>query len=261
LLIETCIIGLAFSRRSSLARFLVYKRKFAIQGIESQIHLEEQSQIILKKMSKKSVIEEINSLELSDYIGRLLKDTPLNYTTDSTNEFIITIESAATLSKEDLEQCFNLVFTTSKSDYENSSMGWHPKAKKKEMKLPDLRYLIVRADSKSLILGFASFMLTYEDGKEVVYLYEIHLDENIRGSGLGKHLLDIVQQTGQNAGLEKIMLTVFVHNIKANAWYHRLGFKVDEYSPGPRKLRNGVVKEPDYQILSKPLLSSLSSKD
>lgn len=31
------------------------------------------------------------------------------------------------------------------------------------------------------LIGFASFMPTYEDGKKVVYVYEIHLEEELRG--------------------------------------------------------------------------------
>jgi len=32
-----------------------------------------------------------------------------------------------------------------------------------------------------------------------------------------------------------------------------LGYGIDEYSPLPRKLRTGTIKEPDYHILSKLL--------
>ena len=101
--------------------------------------------------------------------------------------------------------------------------------------------------------AFASFMLTYEDGEEVVYLYEIHLGEELRGSGLGRYLMDLVENVGRKAGMGKCMLTVFMSNEAARKFYERLGYDVDEFSPGPRRLRNGVVKEADYVILSKKL--------
>lgn len=61
------------------------------------------------------------------------------------------------------------------------------------------------------------------------------------------------EDIGRRVGLEKTMLTVFKSNTKAVRFYKRCGFEIDEYSPQPRKLRNGTVKEPDYLILSKML--------
>lgn len=51
--------------------------------------------------------------------------------------------------------------------------------------------------------------------------------------------------------LEKTMLTCFVANEHARRFYERLGFEVDESSPGTRRLRGGKVFEPDYVIMSK----------
>ena len=128
------------------------------------------------------------------------------------------------------------------------------------MALPDLRYLLVKASSGgegkagSPVEGFLSFMLTYEDGREVVYCYEIHLASGLCGSGLGKQMMEVMEGIGKRVGVEKVMLTVFVENRGALKFYERLGYVEDEYSPRPRRLRNGVVKKPDYTILSKPLL-------
>lgn len=132
------------------------------------------------------------------------------------------------------------------------------------MKLPDMKYLIVRSppsgtdaadepDSPDTVLGFVSFMVTYEDGKEVIYCYEIHLSENARGKGLGKLLMGKMEEIGRRVGLEKAMLTVFKSNEMAREFYRRNGYVVDEYSPKPRRLRNGTVKEFGYEILSKSL--------
>lgn len=51
--------------------------------------------------------------------------------------------------------------------------------------------------------------------------------------------------------LKKVMLTCFVSNSKARAFYEKLGFDVDESSPGERKLRGGKVVVPDYCIMSR----------
>lgn len=189
------------------------------------------------------------------------------------------VYSAASISRADLEACLDLVELTSKEAYATSGVGWSRPKKCKEMKLPDMKYLIVRdaeppvaeresigrdADSlkeknprvtteKSRVIGFLSFMVTYEDGKEVIYCYEIHLAPVARGRGLGGFLMGRMEEIGRLVGLEKAMLTVFKCNEMARQFYERGGYEVDENSPQPRRLRNGTIKEFDYLILSKRL--------
>ena len=110
-----------------------------------------------------------------------------------------------------------------------------------------------RGEEERTVYGFCSFMLTLEDGLEVLYCYEIHLDERVRGKGIGKWMMGVLEEVGRRAEVEKAMLTVFRRNEVAVRFYERLGYGVDEFSPGPKKLRNGVVKEVDYLIMSKSL--------
>ncbi|KAJ6017842.1 hypothetical protein N7451_001221 [Penicillium sp. IBT 35674x] len=209
------------------------------------------------------------------------------------------VYSAATISTADLNACLDLVELTSSEDYAASGAGWSRPKKRKEMKLPDMKYLILRdcassadtrqagvgvgvgtdkadepkvkarssgnangglegsadehANNESGVLGFLSFMITYEDGKEVVYCYEIHLAAAGRGRGLGALLMARMEEIGRSVGVEKAMLTVFRSNVVACRFYEKVGYVVDEYSPQPRKLRNGTIKEFDYMILSKRL--------
>jgi len=48
------------------------------------------------------------------------------------------------------------------------------------MELLDMKYLLVKND-QDVVEGFCSFMPTYEDGFAVVYVYEIHLGEELQG--------------------------------------------------------------------------------
>lgn len=126
-----------------------------------------------------------------------------------------------------------------------------------------MRYLLVRqpdpnlpspaASNRREVHGFCSFMLTYEDGFAVVYIYEIHLAEPLLGIGLGKHLIGIVEAIGRSVGVDKSMLTVFRSNEKAVKVYEHLRYEVDEYSPQDRVFRDGTVKQSDHLILSKRL--------
>lgn len=140
--------------------------------------------------------------------------------------------------------------------------------KRREMRLRDLRYFLLGRGEEglfkeegpevggmgaSLVEGFLSFMLTWEDGIEVIYCYEIHLSERVRGKGVGKRLMGLLEEVGRKAEVEKAMLTVFKRNEKAVGFYEGLGYVVDEVSPRPKKLRGGVAKEVDYLIMSKEL--------
>ncbi|CAI7626741.1 unnamed protein product [Penicillium pancosmium] len=219
----------------------------------------------------------------------------------------LAVYSSSTIPPLDLEACLDLIEQTSGDAYTASGIGWSRPKKRKEMKLPDMKYLLVRGDSEhepegpllsaddaqgeprlavipdepvselksgsetrqkdkdqnesqrqssesARILGFLSFMVTYEDGKEVVYCYEIHLSRVARGRGLGGVLMNRMEGIGRLIGLEKAMLTVFKSNVAAREFYRKGGYEVDENSPQPRTLRNGTVKEWDYEILSKRLI-------
>lgn len=116
------------------------------------------------------------------------------------------------------------------------------------------------------ILGFLSFMPTFDDppneDRPVIYIYEIHLAQELRGGGLGKHMIMLVERIAKRVKLSKVMLTVFTRNTKAMAFYKSLGYTTDECSPSSsvgrtRKTRSmkavAKVVEADYQILSKEL--------
>ncbi|KAI4267325.1 MAG: hypothetical protein L6R38_008302 [Xanthoria sp. 2 TBL-2021] len=199
-------------------------------------------------------IEDANGLPLTTYRATFL---PTRLDSNAPNAiaqgpYSISFESSSTITAVDFEACFDLIASSSANAYATSSIGWSPVNKRKEMKLPDLRYLLLK-DATKQIHGFLSSMLTYEDGREVVYCYELHLSPAVQRQGLGKHLMSLMETIGMNAEVEKSMLTVFVENDTALKFYGGLGYSKDDYSPEPRKMRNGTVKMPTYVILSKSL--------
>lgn len=263
------------------------------------------------------LVERTNALSVHDFISRYVDSSQLHIdiTTKeddapTTVKAQIHIYSASTIPSLDFEGCFALIETTSSDDYKSSSMGWSPTKKRKEMRLPDMRYMVLRGPPQtpptsqrhhnnnnqpsstststsgdtsevsstseptdttpspaitpaastattattsphSEVLGFISFMTTYEDNKQVLYCYEVHIHPSLQGQGIGRHLMSLFEETGRRIGLEKGMLTVFRANEAAIKFYETLGYGIDEFSPGSRRLRNGTVKEPDYLILSK----------
>ncbi|RYP78921.1 hypothetical protein DL771_000306 [Monosporascus sp. 5C6A] len=167
------------------------------------------------------------------------------------DQYRLSLVRTANLSADDLQACFDLIEETSRKDYEPSSFGWKPSKKLAEMRSPDLRYILVK-NAASGLRGFASLMPTYEDGQPVVYCYEIHLKPELRGTGMSRLLMGFLGDVAANSPpITKVMLTCFLSNQRALGFYTKLGFSIDETSPGPRKLRSGKVFVPDYVIMSK----------
>jgi ribosomal protein S18 acetylase RimI-like enzyme len=217
------------------------------------------------------LVESVNSLDPSDFFQKYLPPETLSAITSDTSVLghsslrVILTGTGRSLTAENkgfLEQCLRLIESTSAADYRRSEVKWSVSKKRREMHLPDMRYVILVENHKDgraelNVAGFVSFMVTYEDGKEVIYSYEVHLAESWQGKGIGKKLMETVEGVGRKVGVEKSMLTVFKANKRAVKLYETLGYGEDEYSPKPRKLRNGTVKESSYVILSKGLRRDL----
>ncbi|KAF2810186.1 acyl-CoA N-acyltransferase [Mytilinidion resinicola] len=219
------------------------------------------------------LVRSTNALSTSDFQSRFLPQESrlLSFTPHAgvgldkpANNLTISFKASSEMSDADLEGCFSLVEETSSEAYRKSVVRWRPKAKKEEMRDPDMRYLIVRvadprhdasfsAHSNLPVNGFLSFMITHDDDYEyaVLYIYEIHLSESLRGCRVGAHLMHIAETIAQGIGLAEVMLTVFTSNVAAAKFYQKLGFSKDGTSPEPRVLRNGLEKPPDYLIMSK----------
>jgi ribosomal protein S18 acetylase RimI-like enzyme len=198
-----------------------------------------------------SLLDDLLAQDPLDFesLGALVLSTPLHFEL---------VRSGAFMSKAQLEACFKLVERTSSDAYKAASAGWHPKAKKEEMADKEMGYLLVKTAAKEArILGFISFMATCDEPprqeREVVYMYEIHLDESLRGCGLGSKLIRFVELVALKLGIFKTMLTVFRTNAGARALYERLGYSRDSSSPEDRVVRKRVI-EAEYLIMSKVLV-------
>lgn len=226
------------------------------------------------KTKPEELIDTINALSPSAFLDRFF---PPSSSLFQYRDYNITLKPVTALSEDEFMACFKLIESTSAADYKTSSRGWHPKDKQREMREDHMQYLLVRkaptsrvdsanevsdvletSSSKPLengaeddIFAFLAYMFTIEDEYPVVYIYEIHLVEAHRGGGLGKHLMRIVDHCASEGAVEKVMLTCFRCNTAAMAFYTKLGFGEDEFSPPAKRLRGGKIKMPSYMIMSK----------
>ncbi|KAK4162390.1 acyl-CoA N-acyltransferase [Cladorrhinum sp. PSN259] len=187
---------------------------------------------------------------IADY---LQSDWITTWTHPKTSEtYTLSLIQPSKLSDTDLQACFDLIAETSKHDYENSAGKWKPAHKLKEMKSPELRYILVKDFAGKTVRGFTSLMPTYEDGQPVIYCYEIHLKPELQGSGLGRLLMGMLVKVAERVPpVKKVMLTCFLANERGVRFYQGLGFEKDEISPVERRLRGNKVVKVDYVIMSR----------
>jgi len=242
------------------AKEIVGVKKAKIQAVQDRK---------MPTLQKDKLVEDINALSIQDFRSRFVDEDALEYRsdrTDASSTFNISLVAADWLAPGEYNAAFGLIEETSRADYESSTFGWHPRRKRKEMLEPEMKYLLVRrkgteptierrkdcGDLDTSVLGFLSFMVDYDSSPSVpvLYIYEIHLAETLRGLGLGNHLMHVADLLAQNMGLAKVMLTCFLCNKKAYRFYADHGFLKDACSPEDRKTRNKVVAV-DYAILSK----------
>jgi len=95
---------------------------------------------------------------------------------------------------------------------------------------PAMHALLAENDSKSV--GLAVFFLTFSTwrGARGVYLQDLYVTENMRGTGLGKRLIAAVVAWATERGADHLRLSVDRDNASARAFYENIGlsFRDDE---------------------------------
>ncbi|KAL4424423.1 hypothetical protein ABPG77_005666 [Micractinium sp. CCAP 211/92] len=81
-------------------------------------------------------------------------------------------------------------------------------------------------------LAFLHYRFEEEEGEAVLYCYEIQVVQAAQGKGVGRFLMQLLELIGRRSGVARLMLTVFHANVAATALYRRLGYVLDDDSPG-----------------------------
>ncbi len=97
---------------------------------------------------------------------------------------------------------------------------------------PEVSFFVVRLDGKAL--GCASLVKKSTDYVEIKRMY---VDEAARGSGLGKRLMEVLNDEAHRLGVNYLRLETGIHQPEAIALYHRDGFTdvgaFGDYEPDP----------------------------
>jgi len=145
---------------------------------------------------------------------------------------------------------FELTKLNMKALYERT-WRWKDCDKRSEMKENGALYLVALQSVNRNPIAFAQFRFLFEEEKQavVLYLYELQVSADYQGKGIGKLLMQILEQIGSTNSMKFIMLTVFTANDRARSFYTKcLNYSIDETSPNVEH-----ESEKTYEILSKPL--------
>ncbi|KAK3924753.1 N-alpha-acetyltransferase 40 [Frankliniella fusca] len=143
---------------------------------------------------------------------------------------IVTCSHWNSLDPETAEWVLKLEETNVREMYEKCDWGWNGKMKKEEMTDDDARYLIARS-SDGKRLGFSHFRFDMDFDDEVLYCYELQIEEHARRKGLGCFMLGVLEALTVHYNMKKTMLTVFKHNHPGKTFFKKNGYKPDETSP------------------------------
>lgn len=197
------------------------------------------SKSISAMRNKNKIPENHNKANLRILAGNL-STNPLAEVDNKYQKYInedITVNINCVPSKEltddQLEWMVNLTEVGMKDFYDKSETGWNSKSKEKEFKHETARILFIRNSTDNKLVGFVHFRFELDDEQKfpVVYCYEIQLESNFQGKGLGKFLMNVLVEIGSRFKCNKVMLTCFKHNLQATKFYEKLGYGQDVCSP------------------------------
>jgi len=142
---------------------------------------------------------------------------------------------------------FDLMERNMKEMYTKSEWGWNADNKRKELNEDAAWFLIARERETEVPVAFSHFRFDMDHDDDVLYCYEIQLEECVRRKGLGKFMMKVLELMMMKNDLLKIMLTVFKHNDIASSFFKDvLKYEIDETCP-----YDTVYEQFDYEILSR----------
>jgi ribosomal protein S18 acetylase RimI-like enzyme len=88
---------------------------------------------------------------------------------------------------------------------------------------PDLDVLVVEEDGTCV--GHAVIGLRNREARTYVFVYDVEIDVDHRGRGLGRAVMELIEERARAEGVEAIELNVFGGNAVARALYRSLGYE------------------------------------
>lgn len=146
-------------------------------------------------------------------------DLPTKLQTNSKDELMLRWSTGGQLESKDMEWMVNSVESNLKKMYEQSRMKWNRREKVNEMKHKDQRIIIAEDEGVQEQTAFLTFRWDLEEGRAVMYVYELFVNEKGRGKGIGQAMMRLAEMICRAHKVPEIMLTVFSYNSAAMKLY------------------------------------------
>lgn len=199
-----------------------------------------------RRRKGKEIVRRANALRGKLLEGKEGEDATTHCPWENGNVHWKTYDACA-LGEEWLEWTFQLCKKNMKRLYE-TAWGWEDEKKREELKHEDARFLLACTDQGNEPIGYAHIRFEMEDTRHVLYVYELQVVPDEQGKGIGKMLMAMVEIIARKLEMAWILLTVLKENTGAVNFYYKLGYRLDETSPGAVD----PTGEHGYEILSKP---------
>ncbi|OHT08978.1 N-alpha-acetyltransferase 40 [Tritrichomonas foetus] len=148
------------------------------------------------------------------------------------------------------EWAFQLIEKNMKAIYEET-WGWNPDSKEAELLDESARFLFAY-NSENQPVGFVHYRFEFDNLETKSFIYDIQLEEEFQGKGLGKFLLQAVEFITLKLKLDCVMTTLFKENVKGRGFFKHMHYQVHKTSPALMDPEN--EHEYDHEILYKPLV-------
>ena len=234
----------------------------------------QRAEALQKRMAAQNVVQK--ALVDHNSLDRLYQIEPI-INSESGIRFEMEFVPAAMLSNELLEDLLALTRENMQEMYNGSgsvAWAWNDARKRGELRNDRMRWIIMRAFEEDAdgvrkpiegistpesqekgIIGFVAFRFTAELAIPHAYIHELQISIKMQGKGCGRILVAEVERIAKLTQMQLLMLTVFSRNVPAIRFYERMGFNIDEASPGPcyNLLDEPIEQRSPYEIMSKVL--------
>lgn len=196
-----------------------------------------------KEMETKAIEHTIVTLRKAVYnddgTDRDLTENMKPFMAFKKNGVDLEISFSCKLTKKEAEQCFDTVKENMEDKYDASGYGWDDEDKMKELREDGARFLLVRewpeedGVEKGNLVGFAHFRISVTGdfmdemtGESCLILWDIHLDEEYREKGIGKHLMMMLELMARKHSIDHVVVPVQLEDEDCQGWIEKLkGYK------------------------------------
>ncbi|KAL3315167.1 N-alpha-acetyltransferase 40 [Cichlidogyrus casuarinus] len=145
----------------------------------------------------------------------------------------------------------DLMRANMKTLYEKSSWGWNELEKQAEI-FSDKSWILSCYVKGDELAAFSHFRYVIEDDRAVLYIYEIQVNSLYQGKCIGRNLLRLLESLATKTSMNRLLLTTFKSNKKAQQFFEKFGFSLDYTDPSK------FNEKQDYLIMSKTILNEIA---